>query len=103
LTACGHKVNTHVTVPPPPAAESNPEIPSESSPEIPTVNEAGKNAEPEYVETGIAAWYPPYRNRRTANGEVYDGTLLTAAHRTLPLNTVARITNLKTDRSIVVR
>ena len=95
FTGCAHRTNTHITVPPPPV--------SESSSETATEKEAGKNAEPEYMETGIAAWYPPYHNRRSANGEVYDGSLLTAAHRTLPLNTVARITNLQTNHSVVVR
>jgi rare lipoprotein A len=56
------------------------------------------------VETGIASWYgPPYHNRRGANGEVFDMNQLTAAHRTLPLNSVARVTNVKTGRSAIVR
>jgi rare lipoprotein A len=57
-----------------------------------------------YVEFGIASWYgPPYNNRRGANGEIYDMNRLTAAHRTLPLNTVVRVTNLANERSVVVR
>jgi rare lipoprotein A len=52
----------------------------------------------------MASWYgPPYHNRRSSNGEVYNMYALTAAHRTLPLNTVARVTNLETGHSAMVR
>jgi rare lipoprotein A len=58
----------------------------------------------EYRETGIASWYGPgFHGRRTANGEVYDQDGLTAAHRTLPMPSMVRITNLENGRSIVVR
>ncbi|HEV2987278.1 MAG TPA: septal ring lytic transglycosylase RlpA family protein, partial [Candidatus Angelobacter sp.] len=46
---------------------------------------------------------PSYHKRKAANGEVYDMNGMTAAHRTLPLNSVARVTNLKTGRSEVLR
>ena len=53
---------------------------------------------------GIASWYgPPYHNRRAANGERYDMNQMTAAHRTLPLNSMVRVTNIKTGNSAVVR
>ena len=43
------------------------------------------------VETGIASWYGhPYHGRRAANGEIYDMEKLTAAHRTLPFDTLGR-------------
>ena len=54
------------------------------------------------VQTGLASWYAP-SGRRSANGEVYDGNSLTAAHRTLPLGTMLRVTNLSTGQSVVVR
>ena len=54
------------------------------------------------VETGMASWYAP-NGRRSANGEIYDGNSLTAAHRTLPLGTMLRVTNLSTGQSVVVR
>ncbi len=61
-------------------------------------------AKPLSVETGQASWYgAPYHNRRTSNGEVYDMNSLTAAHRTLPLGSTVRVTNLKTGHSTVVR
>lgn len=53
---------------------------------------------------GIASWYgEPYHGRRTANGELYDMHLLTAAHRTMPLPSYIRVTNLRNSRSVVVR
>jgi rare lipoprotein A len=56
------------------------------------------------VETGLASWYgPPYHNRHASNGEVYNMHAMTAAHRTLPLNSVVRVTNVKTGHSAVVR
>ncbi|HZU22991.1 MAG TPA: septal ring lytic transglycosylase RlpA family protein, partial [Terriglobales bacterium] len=59
---------------------------------------------PVYVEEGLASWYgPPYHNRRGSNGEIYDMHAMTAAHRTLPLNSLVRVTNLATRRSAVVR
>ncbi len=52
----------------------------------------------------MASWYgAPYHNRRGSNGEVYDMNAMTAAHRTLPLGSIARITNIKTGHSAVVR
>ena len=57
-----------------------------------------------YSETGIASWYGPgFNGRLTANGEIYDDSKLTAAHRTLPLPSMVRVTNLENGRSIVVR
>lgn len=57
-----------------------------------------------YRETGIASWYGPgFHGRKTANGEIYDQFALTAAHRTLPLPSMVRVTNLGNGRSITVR
>jgi rare lipoprotein A len=56
------------------------------------------------VETGIASWYgAPYHNRRGSNGEIYDMHALTAAHRTFPLGSIARVTNVSSGESVVVR
>jgi len=58
----------------------------------------------EYVETGVASWYgDPFHGRKTANGETYDMNALTAAHRTLPLPSIVRVTNLENGRAITVR
>ena len=60
--------------------------------------------DPYYDEKGIASWYgDPFHGRATANGEIYDMNALTAAHKTLPLPTLVRVTNLENGRSIVVR
>lgn len=57
-----------------------------------------------YDETGIASWYGPnFHGRPTANGETFDSGKLTAAHRTLPLPSLVRVTNLDNGRQIVVR
>jgi rare lipoprotein A len=57
-----------------------------------------------YVERGIASWYgTKFHGRRTSSGEPYDMYAMTAAHKTLPLPTYARITNLENGRSVVVR
>ncbi len=58
----------------------------------------------DYDETGIASWYGPnFHGKKTANGETYDMNTLTAAHRTLPLPTFVRVTNLGNGRSLVLR
>ena len=57
-----------------------------------------------YDNTGIASWYgPKFHGRRTANGEIFDMDLLTAAHPTLPMPVRAKVTNLENGRSVVVR
>ena len=58
----------------------------------------------DYEEAGIASWYGPgFHGRMTANGEPYDMNELTAAHKTLPMPSLVRVTNLENGRSIVVR
>src|SRR5690606_18692928 len=57
-----------------------------------------------YSETGIASWYgPAFHGRPTANGEVFDMNALTAAHRTLPMPSMVRVTNLGNGRAVVLR
>lgn len=58
----------------------------------------------EYDETGIASWYgEKFHGKGTANGEIFDMNTVTAAHKTLPLPSLVRITNLENGRSIIVR
>lgn len=58
----------------------------------------------EHDETGIASWYgTKFHGRKTANGEIYDMNALTAAHRTLPMPSYVRVTNLENGRSLVLR
>ena len=57
-----------------------------------------------YDEVGYASWYgPDFHNKRTANGEIFDMNMLSAAHKTLPLPSVIRVTNLQNGRSLVLR
>ncbi|MGD0305213.1 MAG: septal ring lytic transglycosylase RlpA family protein [Candidatus Acidiferrales bacterium] len=71
---------------PPPAIEHQPPIPGQ------------------YVEEGVASWYGvPFNGRRTSNGEIYDMHTFTAAHRTLPFNTVVRVTNMRNGKQTEVR
>jgi rare lipoprotein A len=57
-----------------------------------------------YRERGIASWYgPDFHAKATSSGEPYDMYAMTAAHKTLPLPTYVRVTNVTNGRSIVVR
>ncbi len=57
-----------------------------------------------YTEEGNASWYgEPFHGRHASNGEIYDMYKLTAAHRTLPFETMVRVTNLNNGKSTVVR
>ncbi|MCH7496505.1 MAG: septal ring lytic transglycosylase RlpA family protein [Candidatus Marinimicrobia bacterium] len=59
---------------------------------------------PGTVLTGVSSFYgPDFHGKLTANGEVYDMYGLTAAHRTLPLNTIIRVMNLANGRHLIVR
>ncbi len=69
---------------------------------------AGKRYVPQesynYSETGIASWYGPnFHGKKTANGEIFDMSELTAAHRTLQIPSLVRVTNLENGRSIILR
>jgi len=56
------------------------------------------------IRTGLATWYGKVRDgHRTANGEFFDSTLMTAANNTLPFGTRVKVTNLKTGKSVIVR
>ena len=106
LSACGHKHASTKNVPPPPTIAPVPVPPAATAAKAePKINApAPSKAKPIYVETGLASWYgPPYHNHKGANGEIYDQNALTAAHRTIPLNSVVRVTNQATQHSVVVR
>jgi rare lipoprotein A len=94
---------------PPPTAEepqTEPSEPAEAGNEDKDKDELSipADAKPISVETGLASWYgPPYHNRRGSNGEVYNMNAMTAAHRTLPLGSIVRVTNPNTGHSALVR
>ena len=104
LSACGKKVR--VAVPPGPSASSAPTRTSStrpaSQPSRPS-SDARSDATSELV--GLASYYAePYHGRKTANGETFDTyEELTAAHRTLPFNTVVKVTNESNGRDVEVR
>ncbi|MFZ2100209.1 MAG: septal ring lytic transglycosylase RlpA family protein [Oricola sp.] len=61
-------------------------------------------AKPKKSEVGLASWYgAAFHGRLTANGEIYDMNHLTAAHKTMPLPSYARVTNIDNGRSLIVR
>ena len=123
--ACGHPKQARVEVPapPPPAAPTEAHgaqptgkinaanearLPANSSEDAELADLAEPvvppDTEPLVTETGMASWYgPPYHNRRGSNGEVYNMHAMTAAHRTFPLGSIVRVTNVKTGHSALVR
>jgi rare lipoprotein A len=122
LSGCGHPKQTPVNVPVPPELSSTESTAASHSgnarnnrlPGARSGNEATDadlaeptipaSARPLATETGRASWYgPPYHNRRASNGEVYNMHAMTAAHRTLPLGSIVRVTNLKTGHTALVR
>ena len=119
-TGCRHKTSPVAVAPPPalaPAPPVSPASPSEpiSNSPAPAPASAGvadNQADADFVsshrviysEEGMASWYgPPYDKRRGANGEIFNKDALTAAHRTLPMNSLIRVTNLSTGQSAVLR
>ncbi len=95
---CGRK-HTQAKVPPPPPI---------SAPATPESRYPGAQRTPPaaalWTQLGIASWYVPEpAGRKTASGEPYERTALTAAHCTLPLNTLVRVTNLSSHRETIVR
>lgn len=108
LTACGGHKPAATKVPPPPpisttASSESAKVETPANPPA-SPDEFGPDAKVLLTETGMASWYgPPYHNRRTANGEIFDMNQLTAAHLTFPMNSIVRVTNLKTMHSTIVR
>jgi rare lipoprotein A len=101
IAGCAHR---NVSVPPPapvpqpsaqpPGAPSGPPSAAERQPPIPGA----------YVEDGVASWYGvPFDGHRTSDGEIYDMHQFTAAHRTLPFNSVVRVTNITNGKQTDVR
>jgi rare lipoprotein A len=132
LNGCGHPKQAKVKVPPaPPIADAEQPAGAQPSDQVnqegttssdntknhrssggnkgvadPDLHEPSvpRGAKPLMTETGLASWYgPPYHNRRGSNGEVYNMNAMTAAHRTLPLGSIVRVTNVKTRHSVLVR
>jgi len=91
LTGCHH------------ASQSN-SSPLSTAPRIAETTPARVSGRPTLTEVGLASWYGPQTpNRRAADGSVFDTNQLTAAHKTLPFGTIARVTNLSNNQSVVVK
>ena len=59
---------------------------------------------PRPVQVGLASWYGPgFHGEETASGEIFDQREMVAAHRTLPLGSVIRVTNLENGRRVTLR
>ncbi len=87
-------------------AADNASAASSSSRAVPVANktEAVREISEVDFDRGVASWYGPgFHGRKTANGEVYDQNEFTAAHRTLPFNTLVRVENLRNGQSVIVR
>jgi rare lipoprotein A len=110
-----------VAVPAPAPAPAPPQKPSPPADAVPRVERiakgapnapyvvAGESYDPEnadvpIVQAGLASWYgKPFHGRPTASGEVYDMHAMTAAHKTMPLPSYARVRNPANGREIIVR
>jgi rare lipoprotein A len=115
LGAAGcHKQAKVAYQPPPPAASSTTRnVPrpvhsvkdsAAAKPAMPAPVQPEAKGKPVSSEVGMASWYgPPYTNRKGADGTIYDQNAMTAAHRTLPMGSVVRVTNLANNESAVVK
>jgi rare lipoprotein A len=123
-SGCRHKPSPVAVAPPPPPLSpttTTPSTPEPSPTPVPVPapsasvspgSVADNQADADFVsshpviysEEGLASWYgPPYDKRRGANGEIFDKDALTAAHRTLPMNSLIRVTNLASGQSVILR
>jgi rare lipoprotein A len=107
VVGCGHREKVSYAPPPPPVAAPNsyPQT-AQGYPQTAQGQQEAQAPEgrPIYSEVGMASWYgPPYNKRRGANGEIYDQNAITAAHRTLPMGSLIRVTNLETGQSAMMR
>lgn len=71
---------------------------------LPALTGEATAQEAPFVQTGVASYYAEeFHGKRTANGETYSMWAMTAAHQTLPFNSLVKVTNLENGKSIVVR
>jgi len=110
ITGCGHHAQVAYTPPPPPVTPAAPLSAPVEPPKPPAAASAPGSDEafvashqPIYSEEGMASWYGPnYHAHRGANGQIYDQNGISAAHRTLPMGSLIRVTNLQTGQSAIM-
>ncbi|QMV18533.1 septal ring lytic transglycosylase RlpA family protein [Granulicella sp. 5B5] len=103
-TGCHHNTNTRATYQPPPPPVYEPGRTDYSHPKAAPGFYDSTSVRPVYTETGLASWYGPnYHHHAAADGTTYNQNGLTAAHRTLPLGTTVRVTNLANGEQVLVR
>ena len=110
LTGCHH--STKVSQYPASNAPTISDAPEEIRP-LPAVRRPTPSApvvsnepmgKPVSTEIGLASWYgPPYHNHPGADGTIFDQNAITVAHRTLPMGTMVRVTNVATGESVVAK
>jgi rare lipoprotein A len=115
VAGCGHRAQVAYTPPPPPvvpvtprpappAAPAETPQPAAAEPEMTPDEAIVASRQPIYSEEGMASWYGPnYHAHRGANGQVYDQNGISAAHRTLPMGSLIRVTNVQTGQSAIMR
>jgi len=116
LAGCHHR--THTAYAPPPGlnadapvadtrAANTPATPLTPDSEVAAAPHGffdDTRSRPVLVETGMASWYGPnYHRHAAADGSTFDQNAMTAAHRTLPLGSTVRVTNLATGQQVLVR
>jgi rare lipoprotein A len=112
VTGCHHHVEQAYQPPPPPppahrstsgttTARKLPPAAPRSYPNGATGVPNEAIGTPTFVETGLASWYGT--GKRAADGTAFDKSALTAAHKTLPMGTTIRVTNLANNQSVIVR
>jgi len=103
LAGCSLKQEPVPLPPVPQAQEKAAPAPAPQAPAPQAKEEAAPAGKPETTQVGTASWYGPgFHGHETASGETFDQHALTAAHRTLPLGTEAKVTNLATGQSVQV-
>ena len=118
LAGCSHRTKVAYTPPPaPPVAAPAPSAPPPvavapvpappppaAAPSLTTDEALVASHQPIYTEEGMASWYGPnYHAHRGANGQIYDQNGISAAHRTLPMGSLIKVTNLQTGQTAVMR
>jgi rare lipoprotein A len=109
MAGCHHQQTVAYQPPPPPvyARRTPPATKPSAGPSVTPQSTAGfddTSGKPVLTEFGAASWYgPPYHNHAGADGTIFDQNAMTAAHRTLPMGSTVRVTNVATNQSVLVR